>query len=57
MNAIYAVRNKPEKKSQDFNGRYGNEPKTSALLKGFGSSVVRIVPYGIRGVSEIVLIA
>ena len=45
------------KKNQDFNGRYGNELKTSVLLKGFGRSMVRIVPDGIRGVPIIVLIA
>ena len=33
-----------KKNNQDFNGRYGNELKTSVLLKGFGSSMVRIVP-------------
>ena len=38
------------KKNQDFNGRYGNEPKTSVLLKGFGRSMARIVRYGVRGV-------
>ena len=48
---------KPEKKIQDFNGKYGNEPKTSVLLKGFGRSIARIVPYGIRGVPLLVSIA
>ena len=52
------LREKAEKKrKQDFNGRYGNELNTSVLLKGFGRSMVRIVPYGVRGVPEIVLIA
>ena len=51
------LRKKPEKKNQDFNGRNGNELNTSVLLKGFGRSMVRIVPYGVRGVPEIVLIA
>ena len=51
------LRKKPEKKNQDFYGRYGNELNTSVLLKGFGRAMVRIVPYGVRGVPEIVLIA
>ena len=51
------LRKKPEKKTQDFKGRYGNELNTSVLLKGFGRSMVRIVPYGVRGVPEIILIA
>ena len=51
------LRKKPEKKIQDFNGRYGNELNTSVLLKGFGRSMVRIVHYGVRGVPEIILIA
>ena len=46
-----------KKKILDFNGRYGNEPKTSVLHKGFGRSMARIVPFGIRGVSLIVSIA
>ena len=46
-----------KKKIQDFNGRYGNEPKTSVLLKGFGRSIARIVPDCIRGVPLLVSIA